>query len=76
VFNAAAKSGEKCLNDFMTCEPALQNPLPVFFRGDLGSNIYPSNPYHTSPILQSIYKEKCLQELSSDPWKFKKSSKA
>jgi hypothetical protein len=43
VFNAAAKSGEKCLNDFMTCEPALQNPLPVFFRGDLGSNIHPSN---------------------------------
>jgi len=40
VFDAAAKSGGKCLNDFITCEPALQNPLPAsvigFREGDIG----------------------------------------
>ena len=29
VFDAAAKSGGKCLNDFVTCGPALHNPLPA-----------------------------------------------
>ena len=40
VFDAAAKSGGKCLNDFITCGPALQNPLPAvvigFREGDIG----------------------------------------
>jgi hypothetical protein len=31
VFDAAAKSIGKCLNDFVTSGPALQNPLPAVF---------------------------------------------
>jgi hypothetical protein len=30
----AAKSGGKCLNDFITSGPALQNPLPVVVIGN------------------------------------------
>ena len=40
VFDAAAKSNGKCLNDFVTSGPALQNPLPAvlirFREGEIG----------------------------------------